>query len=459
MPTSDQLRAQANSARFARDWVAAAHLYQKAKAGLPPLAPKRRAMELDGLTELCRGMLAYHEAGRHVDAAAHLERAMRLFQAAGDKGGVHHAAAFAELARARDGEFGSLESARKHLVAANGHFRALRELRPEDATWRGGVVVTDIGMRVNAMLTAVEDEDSRGASARLAELRAVADSIGEDEAHMVEAVKGARKMALIGDLLLLLLRERDSWRQADFLNASKLARQAANITRTMPEATEQSFLVRLADLADATACGFASFLAGEMGAAQIQAARAKDLSVHVARSASEHPRKAIGALARVDDRLAAANALTALVDGRSHAVFAWADTHIVEIPGALGEQLGRDLAELQRAFAVRAWRLSLIATGSALEGLLLHALRCHDPSADCSRVGLAELLDRAARAGLVSQGTRLMSDALREHRNLIHPAVEERKNYRVDMDVAAAALSVLHAVLDDVAKLSRAARG
>jgi hypothetical protein len=122
----------------------------------------------------------------------------------------------------------------------------------------------------------------------------------------------------------------------------------------------------------------------------------------------------------------------------------------------LARMLVRDYREMIAGFFAGAWKTTLVTAGSIMETLLLDGLRAHwaDVVKNCKLTNNASpkraakwkleiMIERAEKAGLIGKGNRYVSDALRDHRNLIHPAKEERGNYKIDK---ASALSSVRAV-------------
>lgn len=182
-------------------------------------------------------------------------------------------------------------------------------------------------------------------------------------------------------------------------------------------------------------------------------------------------RGAPGARAAARQRDAFASMANELV-ARDHSLFRSAV--VVEYLAGRGasELPARDFDELRRAYHSGAWRLSIICAGGLIEALLIEAIqrrwvlvkrRCALSTGASKRQvltwSLIDLIERSAKAGLVSAGTKFLSDALREHRNLVHPGKEQRGRYRIDGPTASAALSVLQTVVEDLSRSASVAAG
>jgi hypothetical protein len=267
---------------------------------------------------------------------------------------------------------------------------------------------------------------------------------------------------------LELVRTRHRWRTFELDAAGRSARQAlAAFEEASGQHAENSggsvspavqWHLTLAQQTIAATDAYGALLRGEMAVAEEAISAATGHLRWLTRSSRPARHRTLERLAALDERRAQLEAITDLARGRSHSLFGYIATASLPLQGTLGTQVARDLEELGAAFSVRAWRLSIIGAGALLEGLTLHALKEHYTAQQAApavldqlqKMALADLLERAANQRLISQGSRLIGDALREHRNLVHPGKEERSRYRIDQTTASAALDVLLCVIKDL---------
>ncbi|MBI5434900.1 MAG: hypothetical protein HZA52_18855 [Planctomycetes bacterium] len=120
---------------------------------------------------------------------------------------------------------------------------------------------------------------------------------------------------------------------------------------------------------------------------------------------------------------------------------------------ALRAVIASDFAEAERVNSVSASKSCLVLCGAVIEGLLIDALEGHATRAgtedDFRRLGLDALLKRAQAAGLLKAANFHLSQALREYRNLVHPARQLRDGVRVDEGQARLALEVVRQLIGE----------
>ncbi|MFQ6131991.1 MAG: hypothetical protein ACE5R4_08150 [Armatimonadota bacterium] len=121
----------------------------------------------------------------------------------------------------------------------------------------------------------------------------------------------------------------------------------------------------------------------------------------------------------------------------------------------------RDYRECRQAFEAGAHKATLVMAGAAAEGVLLDALEAHcddarrascAPKGPLRRWNLGKMIEVAYEPGLVTGSAEQFSDAIRHHRNLVHPARERRDSLTVDQKAAEAARGVLDLIIDSVRK-------
>jgi hypothetical protein len=122
----------------------------------------------------------------------------------------------------------------------------------------------------------------------------------------------------------------------------------------------------------------------------------------------------------------------------------------------------RDYEEAQRGYVARSWKSVIILCGGLIEALLLDALS-RDPSKalqakaapkgkDLDRWALQELLSVALELQIVEPIVHTIGNAVRQYRNVIHPAVELRSQIRIEKLEADAAINVLKVVERDLTR-------
>lgn len=128
----------------------------------------------------------------------------------------------------------------------------------------------------------------------------------------------------------------------------------------------------------------------------------------------------------------------------------------------------RDYQEIPRCLAVQAYKAATVMCGSVMEALLLDALLADEAKAkqsskarkdqagkiikDLGRWPLSSMIDVAEDLQRIPGTTiRLMSDAVREYRNLIHPAVQIRKQITAEKEEASAARAALDVIIKNLA--------
>jgi len=117
----------------------------------------------------------------------------------------------------------------------------------------------------------------------------------------------------------------------------------------------------------------------------------------------------------------------------------------------LARILRRDCEEITLCMEAGAWKAAIVLCGGVLEGLLIFGLeRTNHLHGTPPR--LSELINLGGKYGLLGTMSQALPDALRDHRNLIHPDKERRGGYKIDRPEANIALSILEAALRDVSE-------
>lgn len=127
------------------------------------------------------------------------------------------------------------------------------------------------------------------------------------------------------------------------------------------------------------------------------------------------------------------------------------------------EILRNDMAAVERAIQNGEWKAATVLAGSVIEALLLWAVSqdakkalaaasAPRGKADVNEFDLFNLIKVASELGLIGSDTQKQADLTRGYRNLIHPAVAERKKMVADRPTAFAAFAGMDLVLADLAK-------
>jgi hypothetical protein len=129
--------------------------------------------------------------------------------------------------------------------------------------------------------------------------------------------------------------------------------------------------------------------------------------------------------------------------------------------------MDRDYQEIQACLDAKAYKAAIVMCGSVMEALLLDALLQNEVSArqstkaaknkagntikDLGRWPLSRMIDVAVELQILpTPYYGFMSDAVREHRNLIHPAVETRKQITPERTVANLARAALDVIIKNL---------
>ncbi len=115
--------------------------------------------------------------------------------------------------------------------------------------------------------------------------------------------------------------------------------------------------------------------------------------------------------------------------------------------GAERTTLQNDIAGIERAIHNGEWKAATVLAGSVIEALLLWALTQDTKAAlaatnapkgkhDVGRWDFVDLIKVAHELRLISDNTATQADLARDYRNLIHPAVAERKKMIADRPTA-----------------------
>jgi hypothetical protein len=129
--------------------------------------------------------------------------------------------------------------------------------------------------------------------------------------------------------------------------------------------------------------------------------------------------------------------------------------------------LKRDIEELQVLRGPSVCKLRIIQSGSIIEGLLLDALLPKEQTAIASlrnkgkkKSGLDEcdlddLIEIAVEMKVITKGTMSLAHGVRKYRNLVHPGLEKRSDYRVGANEANIAEQVLEMVVRDLKEAAK----
>jgi hypothetical protein len=122
----------------------------------------------------------------------------------------------------------------------------------------------------------------------------------------------------------------------------------------------------------------------------------------------------------------------------------------------------RDYEEAQRGHVSRSWKSVILLCGGLIEALLLDALSREPTKALNAKAApkgkgldlwvLSELLSVALELQIVEPIVHTIGNAVRQYRNVIHPAVELRNQMRVDKLEADAAINGLKIVERDLTR-------
>lgn len=130
---------------------------------------------------------------------------------------------------------------------------------------------------------------------------------------------------------------------------------------------------------------------------------------------------------------------------------------------AAAEVLRNDMAAIERAIQNGEWKAATVLAGSVIEALLLWAVSqdakkaLAAPSApkgkaDVNEWNLVDLIKVAHELGFIGNDTQKQADLTRGYRNLIHPAVAERKKMVADRPTAFAGFAGMDLVVADLTK-------
>jgi hypothetical protein len=123
--------------------------------------------------------------------------------------------------------------------------------------------------------------------------------------------------------------------------------------------------------------------------------------------------------------------------------------------------LQNDISGVERAIHNGEWKAATVLAGSVIEALLLWALT-QDTKAtlaatnvpkgknDVGRWDLVDLIKVAHELKLITNNTAKQTDLARDFRNLIHPAVAERKKMFADRPTAFGAFASMDLVAADL---------
>ncbi|WP_304827391.1 hypothetical protein [Candidatus Binatus sp.] len=124
--------------------------------------------------------------------------------------------------------------------------------------------------------------------------------------------------------------------------------------------------------------------------------------------------------------------------------------------------LERDYIEIQKAFIAECWKSVVILAGGSIEAILLDRLsqdeakarsaKCAPSDSDLSRWDLSDLIKVAIELKIVEASAGMLTDAIRQYRNLIHPGYELRNKMSIDRLEAHGGLNILNIVHRDLSR-------
>lgn len=112
-----------------------------------------------------------------------------------------------------------------------------------------------------------------------------------------------------------------------------------------------------------------------------------------------------------------------------------------------------DFADLQKCMSNKAWKASMVLSGSLIETLLYSSLQNNTaftdkvPNFEKRKVSLYDLLRWAKEYKIIDDGIFQFADQIRDYRNLIHPNVIIRGNKKINENICVIAYSVLLEIL------------
>jgi hypothetical protein len=130
----------------------------------------------------------------------------------------------------------------------------------------------------------------------------------------------------------------------------------------------------------------------------------------------------------------------------------------------LKAQLESDWREANAVYKVGAWKSCVVLCGGILEGMLLDVLQSNQDKARAAyrklkeqkrapkvdRWRLVDMVDVAQHLGILAKGSSYLSHAIREYRNLIHPAKQVAQGIEVTEDAANIAISSIKTFLREL---------
>ena len=124
--------------------------------------------------------------------------------------------------------------------------------------------------------------------------------------------------------------------------------------------------------------------------------------------------------------------------------------------------LERDCVEIQKAYVSECWKSVVILTGGSLEAVLLDRLlqietqakaaKSAPSSKDVSKWDLSDLIKVAVELKVVEPSAKVLADAVRQYRNLVHPGNELRSKLSVGKLEANSGLNALTIVHRDLSR-------
>jgi len=130
----------------------------------------------------------------------------------------------------------------------------------------------------------------------------------------------------------------------------------------------------------------------------------------------------------------------------------------------LKDQLESDWQEANLVYETQAWKCCVVLCGGILEGMLIDALQNREQEASqaykkpkkregsrkINQWSLEDMVDVAKEIGILGKGTFHLSHAIRQYRNLIHPAKQVAEGNKITEDLATMAMSSIRTFIKEL---------
>lgn len=477
----ERLMKAATAARIAGDHLkATSYFEQMADILSRNPANARLARNASAWANLSRGNSLLQRAAQQYSAKLSFEAAHKAFLELNDRLGAMRAEAMLLICSAildtQDSEF---DSAIESYAKAKGILSMLADRIPQEASqFRLGCLEIDMEIGVADLMDDATDNDFDGARSALADVQRTYKAM-LPHINNADWKVGYSSYVLLAEALISYIRGKAGVARFKFDDATRFLQEAdskateAAMTlsavsnkREKWEANKQLYLGIAADCKAAIRhCEvYDSIISGRFHESPKRLREVAKLY----HAASDYFANA-GALGYPGLYVTAGerdvlNALADAVEGKIGKEFETVPdfASFVSQP-ALSALLARDYQEVLSAFHVSAWKLCMVGVGSILEALLLDRLQAKwgqvvtscklSASATAVQAGgwkLEEMISNAETSGIISKGNKYISDALRDHRNLVHPAKEIRSKDNIGAAEAVASIRALHRVMQDL---------